>query len=130
MIYTNNSEYKVYFYRNSNNGRVPVLEYIRQLSVKERIKVGVYIKFLCDHGGVLDEPYSRYIGSGIRELRVDFFKNRHRIFYITVQNKKIILLHAFLKKSTKTPRQEINRAFNNLENYKINKNLIGYEKEK
>jgi len=128
MIYNNN--YKVYFYRNSTNQKVPVLDYIQSLSVKERAKVDVYIKFLCDHGGHLDEPYSRYIGSGIRELRVDFSKNRHRIFYITVRDKKIILLHAFLKKSTKTPRREIMKALNNLKDYKINKNLIEYEKEK
>jgi len=55
--------------------------------------------------------------------------NRHRIFYITVQGKKIILLHAFLKRTPKTPKQEINKALENLEDYKINKNLIEYENE-
>jgi len=129
MIYTNNSKYKVYFYRDSNTKLVPVLDYIQQLSAKERIKINVYVKFLRDHDGHLDEPYSRYIGSGIRELRIDFSKNRHRIFYITVQGKKIILLHAFLKRTPKTPKQEINKALENLEDYKINKNLIEYENE-
>ena len=77
-----------------------------------------------------NEPYSRYIRSGIRELRIDFAHNRHRIFYITVEGKKIILLHAFLKKTPKTPRQEITRAFNNFEDYKINKDFIEYENKK
>jgi len=46
-----------------------------------------------------------------------------------IEGKKIILLHAFLKKTPKTPRQEITRALNNFEDYKINKNLIEYGKE-
>jgi len=46
-----------------------------------------------------------------------------------VSEKRIILLHAFLKKTLKTPEQEISRALNNFEDYKINKKLIEYEKE-
>lgn len=122
-------EYKVYYYQNSRIKRIPVLEYIQKVAVKDRGKIAAYITFLRDCSGQLDEPYSRYIRSGIRELRVEFAHNRHRIFYITVERKRIILLHAFLKKTLKIPQQEIVRALNNFEDYKINKNLIEYEKE-
>ena len=124
------SEYKVYYYQSSHTKRAPVLEYIQKIPVKDRAKIAAYITLLRDWNGRLDEPYSRYIRSGIRELRIDFARNRHRIFYIIVEGKKIILLHAFLKKTLKTPKQEIIRALNNFEDYKINKNLIEYEKEK
>lgn len=123
----NNKEYKVYYYRNSQNKKVPVLEYIRGLPEKDKGKIAAYIALLCDYKGRLDEPYGRYIKSGIRELRVDFAKNRHRIFYVLVEEKRIILLHAFLKKTPKTPKQEIIRALNNLEDYKLNKSIIAYE---
>ena len=123
------NEYKVYYYQNSYTKRAPVLEYIQTVPIKDKGKIAAHITFLRDHGGRLDEPYSRYIRSGIRELRIEFARNRHRIFYITVEGKKIILLHAFLKKTSKTPQQEIVRALNNYEDYKINKNLIEYEKE-
>jgi phage-related protein len=109
---------------------MPVLEYIQKISAKDRAKVAVYIRLLCDYKGRLDEPYSRHIRSGIRELRVDFSRNRHRIFYIIVVERKIILLHSFLKKTAKTPRQEIVKAINNFEDYKVNKDLVEYEKEK
>jgi len=122
-------EYKVYYYQNSRTKRVPVLEYIQNLPIKDRAKIAAYVVLLCDCNGRLDEPYSRYIRSGIRELRVELAHNRHRIFYITVEGKRIILLHAFLKKTPKTPEQEITRALNNFEDYKINKKLIEYEKE-
>ena len=124
-----NEEYKVYYYRNSHTKRVPVLKYIQAVPTKDRGKIAAYITFLRDQSGRLDEPYGRYIRSGIRELRIEFANNRHRIFYITIQGKKIILLHAFLKKTPKTPKQEIIRALNNFEDYKINKNLIEYGKE-
>jgi len=120
-------EYKVYYYRNSHTKRVPVLEYTQNIPTKDKAKIAAYITLLRDYKGQLDEPYSRYIRSGIRELRIDFARNRHRIFYITVEGKKIILLRAFLKKTPKTPEQEIVRALNNFEDYKINKNLIEYE---
>lgn len=123
------SEYKVYYYQNSRTQRAPVLEYIQKIPIKDRAKIAAYITLLRDWNGRLDEPYSRYIRSGIRELRVDFARNRHRVFYITVEGKKIILLHAFLKKTPKTPEQEITRALNNFKDYKINKHFIEYEKE-
>lgn len=125
----NYSEYKVYYYQNSHTKRVPVLEYTRKLPTKNRAKIAAFITLLRDCGGYLDEPYSRYIRSGLRELRIEFAHNRHRFFYITVEGKRIILLHAFLKKAPKTPEQEIVRALNNFKDYKINKDLIEYEKE-
>jgi len=123
------SEYKVYYYQNSHTKRAPVSEYINNLPTKDKGKIAAYIILLRDYDGRLDEPYSRYIRSGIRELRIEITRNRHRIFYITVSEKRIILLHAFLKKTLKTPEQEISRALNNFEDYKINKKLIEYEKE-
>src|SRR4030042_3351851 len=122
-------EYKVYYYQNSYTKRAPVLEYIQEVPTKERGKIAAYITFLRERGGRLDEPYSRYIRSGIRELRIEFARNRHRIFYITIEGKKIILLHAFLKKTPRTPKKEIIRALNNFEDYRINKKFIEYEKK-
>ncbi|MDA2922877.1 type II toxin-antitoxin system RelE/ParE family toxin [Patescibacteria group bacterium AH-259-L07] len=127
MIYNNSEKYNVYYYRNSQNGRVPVFEYIQKLSVKEKAKVAVYIKLLRDYKGYLDEPYSRYVRKGLRELRVDFSHNKHRVFYVLVEEKRIILLHAFLKKTAKTPKQEIIRALNNFEDYKNRSSLRSEE---
>ncbi|MEK7503786.1 MAG: type II toxin-antitoxin system RelE/ParE family toxin [Patescibacteria group bacterium] len=125
----NHQEYKVYYYQSSYNKRIPVFEYIQESSIKDRGKITAYIIFLRNRGGRLDEPYSRYIRSGIRELRIEFSHNRHRILYVTVEGKRIILLHAFLKVTPKTPKQEIARALNNFEDYKLNKKIIKYEKD-
>ena len=59
----------------------------------------------------------------IRELRIDFSKNRHRIFYFTFIKKTIILLHIFIKKTQKTPVKEIKKAEKNLNNVINNREL-------
>ena len=121
MIYNDTAEYKVKFYQDTENDCSPVFEYIDKLKSKEKAKVLKYIDFLRINKGILDEPYSKHIKGKIRELRVDFSKNRHRIFYFTFVGKNIILLHAFLKKTSKTPESEIKRAEENYYNV-INNN--------
>ena len=114
--------YEVKYYAD-NKGKSPAREYIKELNLKERAKVLKYIEFLRVNEGRLDEPYSRHIEGKIRELRVDFHRNRHRIFYFAFVGQKIIILHAFLKKTAKTPVNEINKArknyFNVIKNPKI-----------
>lgn len=119
MGYILMEEYRIKYYRDPRNGHVPVKEYISQLEEKDKAKVRKYITYLRDHQGYLEEPYSKHITGKIRELRVDFARNRHRIFYFTFVNKNIILLSAFLKKTDKTPPQEIKKAlhyYNNILN--------------
>ncbi len=117
MIYNGGTpEYKVKFYRDIKTGRSQVLEYIKGLKDKEEAKVLKYIEFLRVNKGYLEEPYSKHIKGKIRELRVDFSRNRHRVFYFVFMKKTIILLHAFLKRTTKTPTPEIKRAEENYQN--------------
>ena len=117
MIYNEGTtEYKVKFYKDIKTGRSPVLEYIEGLKEKETGKILKYIEFLRINEGYLDEPYSRHVKGKIRELRVDFGHNRYRIFYFIFTKKTIILLHAFLKKTAKTPISEIKKAEENYQN--------------
>jgi len=126
MIYNKGAtEYRVKFYKDTKTGRSPVLEYIEELNDKEKAKVFKYIEFLRTCKGYLEEPYSKHIKGKVRELRVDFAKNRHRIFYFIFIKKTIILLHAFLKKTAKTPSFEIKRVEENY--YKVLKNQKIYE---
>ena len=126
MIYTKGIiEYRVKFFKDIKTGQSPVLDYIKRLSEKEEAKALKYIEFLRINKGYLDEPYSKHIKGKIRELRVDFGRNRHRIFYFIFIKKTIILLQAFLKKTTKTPILEIKKAEENYQN--ILKNPKTYE---
>ncbi|MDO8474278.1 MAG: type II toxin-antitoxin system RelE/ParE family toxin [bacterium] len=114
MIYTGIiEEYRVKFYTDRTTGKSPVLDYIEELNDKEKAKIAKYIEFLRINKGYLDEPHSRHIAGKIRELRVDFSKNRYRVFYFIFVKKTIILLHAFLKSTAKTPIGEIQKAQEN-----------------
>lgn len=119
MIYNKDEGYKVKFYLNPKTGKSDVKKYIYDLDPKEKIKVLKYVEFLRINNGILNEPYSKHIKGKLRELRVDFGKNNYRIFYFTFVNKNIILLHVFLKKTSKTPLIEINKAEQNY-NFIIN----------
>ena len=121
MIY--NKEYKIKFYQNSRTMQIPVLEYLDNLSDKEKAKLLKYIEFLREHKGYLDEPYSKHIKGKIRELIVDFARSRHRILYFTFIKKNIVLIHAFLKKTKKTPPAEVMRAEKNYKDILSNKEL-------
>lgn len=100
-------EYKVVYFTDIKTGHTPVREYINLTSTKDQAKIFKYIEYLRQHDGVLDEPYSKHIRGKIRELRVDFARSRHRIFYFTFVGKNIVLLHAFRNNTTKTPEREI-----------------------
>jgi len=112
MIY-NEEEYKVKYYINSQSGKEPTLEFILKLDNKSMAKVEKYIEYLKLNKGYLDEPYSKHITGKIRELRVDFSHNHHRIFYFGFIKKTIVLLHGFTKKTKKTPASEIKKAIEN-----------------
>ncbi|MBI2099366.1 type II toxin-antitoxin system RelE/ParE family toxin [Candidatus Uhrbacteria bacterium] len=121
MIY-DEDEYKIIYFKRLDTKEIPVWAYIESLNKKEQAKVFKYVEHLRQNEGCLDEPYSRHIRGKIRELRVDFAKNRHRIFYFIFIGKNIIMLHAFLKKTAKTPEPEIKKAETNYQQVLINKN--------
>ena len=125
MIYNDKIEYKTKFYQNIRTGKIPALDYIERLSDKEKAKVLKFIEFLQEKEGYLEEPYSKHIKGKIRELRIDFGRKRHRIFYFVFIKKTIVLLHAFLKKTPKTPIAEIKRAEENY--YEVLRNPKIYE---
>lgn len=122
MIYNKkiDKEYKIYFYIDKK-GNKPVMEYIESTSQKDQSKILSFIDFLRENKGYLNEPYSKHIKDKIRELRIDFSKNKHRIMYFTFTGEKIILLSAFTKNTEKTPQKEINKAIDNYNNFLKNK---------
>lgn len=64
-----------------------------------------YIEHLETHGQ-LRMPHSRSLGGGLFELRVGD-KNIARTVYAYASGNKIFLLHAFVKKTQKTPTSAI-----------------------
>ncbi|MDP1689469.1 MAG: type II toxin-antitoxin system RelE/ParE family toxin [bacterium] len=96
-------------------------EVIKEWPQKHRDKVNDFLRLLEERQGILDEPYSRHLAGKIRELRVNFGKTNYRILYALVFNKVILILVAFRKNTSKTPKEEIKKA-EELLNIYLNKN--------
>ncbi len=61
-------------------------------------------------GPQLKEPYIKALGNGLFEIRVKSQEGIGRSIFCYTRNKKIIILHSFIKKTRKTPKKEIEIA--------------------
>ena len=111
--------WEIQFYE-TETGTTPVLDFIRSLPKSERVKVGHAIDDLEQLGTSLRMPHARPIVSqeDLFELRVTGEANRYRVFYFHYTGKVFVLLHAFVKKTQKTPDKEIKTAMARLKDYK------------
>ncbi|MFI3141677.1 MAG: type II toxin-antitoxin system RelE/ParE family toxin [Clostridia bacterium] len=97
------------FYETQND-KVPVNEFLDSLNIKMKAKAFKDISILSEFGKDLREPYCKYIKDGVFELRIKFASDISRIFYFFYIDNKIILTNGFIKKTQKTPTNEISKA--------------------
>ena len=64
------------------------------------------------------EPYVKYIGHKLWEIRVKGPDNIARAIYITTKPKRVVILHVFIKKTQKTPSKNIELALSRLKEVK------------
>ena len=69
-------------------------------------------------GSHLGEPHTKAFGQGLFELRLKGAEGIARVFFCTMIDQQIIILHSFIKKSQKTPTKELNIAKARLEELK------------
>jgi len=69
-----------------------------------------YAERMEEHGPDLGMPHTRAMGGGLFELRLKSGEGIARVFYCTIVNRRIVMLHHFVKKSQKTPRKELETA--------------------
>ena len=104
------NDWTIKFYENSRSDR-PVEYFINRQDAPTYAKIIRLIDALSKHGPNLGMPYSKYLGDGLLELRI-VGKNNVRIIYIYYRDRDIYLLHAFKKKTQKTPIKELRLAIN------------------
>ena len=116
--------YDIEFYENKN-GKSQVYEYIKYLknsndkgNRQKLKKITMYIDLLGEYGLTLTEPYIKKLDNELWELR----PLRDRILFASWYNNKFILLCIFMKKTKKTPKEEIERAKKFLKDYKNRRN--------
>jgi len=97
----------VLFFR-LDSGREPVREWLKNLSRENRKSIGEDIKTL-QFGWPVGMPLARKMGNDLWELRSSVSSGIARTFFTIYQN-RIMLLHGFVKKSQKTPSNELATA--------------------
>lgn len=106
--------YEIVFYH-SRNGKSEIEEYLDELGSKaktsktdriNRMKILSYLNALTQYGTRIGQPIVKHIEGNIWELR----PLNNRIFFFYWRDNKFVLLHHFIKKSQKTPPQELEQA--------------------
>ena len=108
--------FEVVFY-DKPDGTEPAKEFILSLDVKMQAKIVQEIELLAANGTELREPYSKYIGDNIFELRAKVGSDISRVLYFFFVGRKVILTNGFIKKTDKTPRGEKDRAIRYRQDY-------------
>ncbi len=68
------------------------------------------VELLMEFGPNLRMPHSRAMGGGLFELRPRGREGIGRVFYCFVVRQRVVILHAFVKKTEDTPKQELRIA--------------------
>ena len=69
-----------------------------------------YAERMEEFGPDLGMPHTRAMGGGLFELRIKAAEGIARVFYCTVVDRRIVVLHLFVKKTDKTPLKELEIA--------------------
>ncbi len=112
--------YSVEYYE-KEDGTYPAEEFILSQDKKMQAKLFMALEFLEEKGPLLREPYSKSLGDGIFEVRAKQGSDISRVLYFFVVGKRIILTNGFVKKTQKTPTNEIERAKRYRKDYQTQK---------
>ena len=96
------------FFR-QERGDEPVRDFLRALPKAARIEAGAALTDLEELGPRLRRPGADYLRDGIYELRFNSQRMQYRILYF-FDGAEVVLTNAFVKKTNKVPREEIERA--------------------
>jgi len=96
------------FYR-SDSGREPVREWLKSLNPEDRRTIGEDIKDV-EFSWPIGMPLVRSLGRELWEVRSSLPRGRIARVIFCVEKDSMVLLHGFMKKTQKTPQQEIDLA--------------------
>lgn len=103
--------WKVNFFQTAR-GNYPVKEFLDEQDEATNAKAILAIRLLSNNGPYLKPPYIKKLQGHLYELRISG-KVTIRIFY-TLHRNEYFLLHAFKKKTEKTPPKELKLALDRM----------------
>ena len=107
-------EWEIIYYNEALQEEIstfPVGIQARYIHLTERMRI---------YGANLGMPHTKPVKDGLFELRIKSKEGIGRVFYCTLVNKRIVMLHSFLKKTQKTPLRELKVAILRMNEVKAN----------
>jgi len=105
MVSTTPQKTPLYFYR-SAAGKEPVREWLRSLDGPDRQAVGQDL-MRAQWRWPVGMPLCRAMGQGLWEIRTDLPSNRIARVLLCLHAGSLVALHGFIKKTQKTPDDEL-----------------------
>jgi len=102
----------VKFFRQDASGSEPVRDWLKALPPEEKKSIGADIKAV-QFGWPLGLPLVDHLDGDIWEVRTRLENRIARVLF-AVDGAVMILLHGFIKKDRKTPKQDLDLAINRL----------------
>ena len=87
-------------------GIKPVRDWILSLAVEDRRRIGKDIQKV-EFGWPIGMPYCRALGQGLWEVLSDLSDGTRGRVIFSFREGEMVLLHGFMKKTRKTPSQDI-----------------------
>jgi phage-related protein len=97
----------VFFY-STPSGREPVREWLKEQSEGDKKVIGIDIKTV-QFGWPLGYPVVEKLAADLWEIRISLSQGIARVIFTILEN-KMVLLHAFIKKSQKIPHDDLELA--------------------
>ena len=111
-----NKKINVVFFR-TESGNEPVREWLLSLDKEDKKAIGVDVKTV-EYGWPIGMPVCRPLGKRLYEVRSNISDKRIARVIFTIINQTMILLNGFVKKTQKTPKEEITLALKRLKEIK------------
>lgn len=92
------------------NNKLPVKEFIDGLEVKDELKVNGCLENIRQLGFKAPRVEFKFIDKKLWEIKIITSSGGVRIFYVIIEINKMVLLHAYKKKTQKIPKKELEIA--------------------
>ena len=113
-IFYQGERFQVEFYFTENGG-LPAKEYLEEASLEVKAKLAALVKYIAEAGVIFDITKFRLVDP--KKRIYEFKPLSHRFFNFFYKGRKIIITNAYMKKSQKVDRKELERARNIKKDY-------------
>ena len=104
------------FYETAS-GRSPVTDFIDEQPVRDQAVIVASLEGVEEHGFGAKAVQFRQLEGKLWEIKIKAPSGGYRFLYFTLNKENLVILHAFKKKTQKTPTKEIKTALRRLKEW-------------